>query len=182
MPNDGVPIAVKSDLVPEVIAPASLNDYFEVITRAVFQAGVAWKQIAVHWDAYRTAFAQFDPVAVAAYGPFDVERVLETPGILRMPKKVRATVANAESLVATDREFGGFKRYLKSFESYALLAKDFKKRFMLIGNMNVWYVLFRVGEPVPRFEPWVQTIPGHHPRMREMVEKARGAGRSPEVD
>jgi hypothetical protein len=44
----------------------------------------------------------------------------------------------------------------------------------------VWYFLFRVGEPVPRFETWVQTIPGDHPRMREMVERARACGCSPE--
>jgi hypothetical protein len=47
--------------------------------------------------------------------------------------------------------------------------------------MNVWYVLFRCGEPVPRFEPWVKTIKGEHPRMREMVERARAQGRSCEI-
>jgi hypothetical protein len=35
--------------------------------------------------------------------------------------------------------------------------------------MNVWYFLYRVGEPVPDFDAWIQTIPGDHPRMREMV-------------
>ncbi len=59
-------------------------------------------------------------------------------------------------------------------------SKDFKKRFAFMGEMNVWYFLFRTGEAVPRFESWVETIPGEHPRMREMVERARAAGRSPE--
>src|SRR5690349_750363 len=65
-----------AETIPEVIQPASSGDYFEVMTRAVFQAGVSWKQIATHWDAYREAFAGFDPTAVAAYDDFDVERVL----------------------------------------------------------------------------------------------------------
>lgn len=168
--------------VPEVVRPARLNDYFEVITRAVFQGGVAWKQIAAPWEAYRGAFADFDPRPVAGYTEFDVERILETPGILRMPKKIRATIANARALLEADREFGGFKKYLESFDSYPALAKDFKKRFSLIGDMSIWYVLFRVGEPVPRFESWVKTIPGEHPRMREMVERAREQNVSPEVD
>lgn len=170
-----------AETIPDVIEPASLADYFEVMTRAVFQAGVSWKQIATPWDAYRTAFANFDPLRVAAYDDLDVERVLETPGVLRMPRKVRATVANAKSLLEADRESGSFGDYVRSFASYALLAKDLKRRFVLLGDMSVWYFLFRTGHAVPRFESWVATIRGEHPRMREMVERARSAGRSPEI-
>jgi 3-methyladenine DNA glycosylase Tag len=170
-----------AESIPEVIQPASSADYFEVITRAVFQAGVSWKQIAAHWDAYRAAFANFDPAAVAAYDDLDVERVLAIPGILRMPRKVRATIANAKTLGDLEREHGGIRNYLRSFESYETLAKDIKSRFALMGDMNVWYFLFRTGEPVPRFETWVITIRGEHPRMREMVERAREQGSSPEL-
>ena len=49
-----------AETIPDVIAPASLADSFEVMTRAVFQAGVSWKQIAAPWDASRAAFASFD--------------------------------------------------------------------------------------------------------------------------
>lgn len=169
-----------AESIPEVIVPGSAADYLEVMTRAVFQAGVRWKQIADNWEAYRGAFEAFDPVRVAAYGEFDLERVLATPGILRMPKKVRATVANAAALLDAAREHGSFAQYLRAFDSYETLAKDFRKRFALMGEMNVWYFLFRTGEPVPSFESWVATIRGEHPRMREMVELARRQGRSPE--
>lgn len=169
-----------AETIPDVIDPASAADYFEVMTRAVFQAGVSWKQIAVHWDAYRAAFANFDPAAVAAYDDLDVERVLGTPGILRMPSKVRATIANAKTLCELDRNHAGIETYLRSFDSYAALAKDLKQRFTLMGDMNVWYFLFRTNQPVPRFETWVKSIRGEHPRMREMVERAREQGRSPE--
>jgi hypothetical protein len=169
-----------AETIPDVIDPRSLADYFEVMTRAVFQAGVRWKQIAEHWDAYREAFEGFDPAAVAAYDELDVERVLATPGILRMRRKIDATIRNARAMVETDREHGDFAAYLGSFESYAALANDLKKRFTLMGDMNVWYFLFRTGECVPRFESWVSTIRGEHPRMREMVEHARAMGRSPE--
>ena len=164
----------------EVIEPKSPNDYFEVMTRAVFQAGVTWKQIASHWSAYREAFAGFDPAAVALFDDLDLERVLAMPGILRMPRKVYATMKNARELARIEKE-GGIANYLRSFDAYAALAKDIKKRFAFMGDMNVWYFLFRVGEPVPRFETWVTTIPGSHPRMQEMVEHARAQGRSPEV-
>jgi DNA-3-methyladenine glycosylase I len=179
-PQRGAKGAGMADSIPDVIAPASPADYFEVMTRAVFQAGVRWKQIADAWDTYREAFSQFDPSRVALYDELDVERVLATPGILRVPRKVRATVANAQALLQADREYGAFVNYLRSFDSYPSLAKDFKRRFAFMGDMNVWYFLFRTGEGVPRFESWVTTIPGEHPRMREMVERARAAGRSHE--
>ncbi len=169
-----------AETIPDVIEPVSLADYFEVMTRAVFQAGVSWKQIAAPWDAYRDAFANFDPVRVASYDDLDVERVLATRGILRMPRKVRATIANAKAVLQADREHNGLGAYLESFETYAELAKDLKRRFTLMGDMNVWYFLFRTGRPVPRFEAWVATIRGEHPRMREMVDRARSLGRSPE--
>jgi DNA-3-methyladenine glycosylase I len=167
--------------IPDVIEPASLADYLELMTRAVFQAGVRWKQIAEPWEAYREAFASFDPNRVAAYDELDIERVLATPGILRTPRKVRATIANAAALIQTDRDYGSFANYLASFDSYEALTKDFKKRFTFMGEMNVWYFLFRASRPVPRFESWVTTIPGDHPRMREMVEHARSQGKSREV-
>jgi DNA-3-methyladenine glycosylase I len=151
------------------------------MTRAVFQAGVSWKQIAAHWPAYRAAFADFDPARVALYDDLDIERVLAVPGILRMPRKVRATVANAKALLEVEREHGSIDNYLRSFESYKTLAKDIKARFALMGDMNVWYFLFRTGTAVPPFETWVATIRGDHPRMREMVQRAREQGRSPET-
>jgi len=168
--------------IPDVIEPKDLSGYFEVMTRAVFQAGVAWSQIARHWGAYRRAFAEFDPARVASFDPLDVERVLSEPGILRMPRKVHATVKNAQALIDVEREAGSFANYLDSFPTYAALARDMKKRFSFMGDMNVWYLLFRTGHPVPQFETWVTTIPGEHPRMREMVELARTQGRSRERD
>ncbi len=167
--------------IPDVIEPASLADYLELMTRAVFQAGVRWKQVAEPWEAYREAFASFDPSRVAAFDALDVERVLATPRILRTPRKIHATIANAAALLQTDRDYAGFANYLGSFDSYEALAKDFKKRFKFMGDMNVWYFLFSANRPVPRFESWVTTIPGEHPRMREMVEQARAQRKSPEA-
>ncbi|MGB8521146.1 MAG: DNA-3-methyladenine glycosylase I [Candidatus Tumulicola sp.] len=171
---------MSAPVIPGVVNPATPRDFLEVMTRAVFQAGVSWKQIAERWDAYREAFAQFDPAQVARYDDLDVERVLATPGVMRTPRKVRATIANARTLLEVDREFGGIAAYLRGFSSYPELAQDFRRRFAFMGEMNVWYVLFRTGNPVPRFEPWVRGIKGEHPRMREMVELARTDGNSPE--
>jgi hypothetical protein len=163
-------------VIPEVIEHPTSAQVLGVVTRAVFQAGVSWAQIAKSWESYRTAFASFDPAVVAAFGELDVERVLAHAGILRVPRKVHATIANARALLEIEREFGSFHAYAGAFGDYAALAKDMKRRFAFLGDMNVWYVLFRCGEAVPRFEPWVATIKGEHPRMREMVDRARSRG------
>ncbi len=167
-------------VIPEVIEPRNSDDYLEVMTRAVFQAGVRWAQIAQYWNAYRRAFKAFEAAAVASFDEFDVERILAAPGILHVRRKIDATIANARTLLALEREFGSVDAYIASFADYPSLAKAFKKRFAFMGDMNVWYVLFRTRHTVPRFERWVASIPGDHPRMREMVERARATGRSSE--
>ena len=82
-------------VIPEVVEPKILAGYFEVMTRAVFQAGVAWKQIASNWEHTARLLRHSIRLRSAQFNEFDVERVLETPGILRMQRKVRATIANA---------------------------------------------------------------------------------------
>jgi len=84
-------------------------------------------------------------------------------------------------LLELARAPGGFVGYLRSFPNYDALAVDIKRRFKFMGEMNVWYFLFRVREPVPKFEGWVKTIPGDHPRMKEMVDRARAAHSSTET-
>lgn len=164
------------ETIPGVVRPQNAGDYLAVMARAVFQTGVSWRQIAQHWGAYVRAFEGFACARVAAFDNTDIENALATPGVLRSPRKVRAVVANARALVELDLKPGGIPAYLRSFPDYAALAKDFKKRFSFMGDMNVWYVLFRIGEPVPNFEQWVQTIPGDHPRMREMVVRRLRTG------
>lgn len=172
---------MSDEAIPGVILDPQLPDYLDVMTRAVFQAGLSWAGIGKHWEQYREAFDGFDPRKVAAYTEGDVDRLMRAEGVLHSARKIRATIANAAALLELDRKHGGFANYLRSFPDYAALAADFKKRFKFMGDMNVWYFLFRVHEPVPQFEHWVKTIPGDHPRMKEMVERARSAGTSMEL-
>jgi len=169
-----------AETIPEVIEHPNAKDVFAVMTRAVFQAGVSWAQIASKWDAYERAFDGFDIDRVASFGEADIERILAGGGVLRMPRKIKATIANARALRDVLAEHGDFHTFVASFSTYCARAKAIKKRFSFMGDMNVWYLLFRLHEPVPRFEQWIATIPGDHPRMREMVDLARATDRSAE--
>ncbi|PSL01855.1 DNA-3-methyladenine glycosylase I [Haloactinopolyspora alba] len=79
---------------------------FERLTLEGFQSGLSWLTILRKREAFRHAFAGFDPATVAAYGDDDVARLLADPGIVRNRAKIAAAVTNARALVAL-RESGG---------------------------------------------------------------------------
>jgi DNA-3-methyladenine glycosylase I len=85
---------------------------FERISLEAFQSGLSWLTILRKRPAFRAAFAGFDPVAVAAFGEGDVERLMADAGIVRNRAKVLATLANARAVVALD---GGLDTLLWSF-------------------------------------------------------------------
>lgn len=68
-----------------------------------FQAGLSWITILRKREAFRAAFAGFDPEKVARFGEADVARILADPGVVRHRGKIEATVAGARALA----EMGG---------------------------------------------------------------------------
>jgi 3-methyladenine DNA glycosylase Tag len=162
--------------IPERALPESLAGYLAVMSRAIFQAGLSWKLIESKWDAYLRLFDGFDPVRVAHYGDADVERIMTDGGVVRTRKKIVATIENARTMLRLDGEHAGFAKYLRSFADYDALAADLRAQFAFLGPLSVYYFTFLVGERVPRFEEWEQTVTGDHPRMREMIARARYDG------
>ncbi len=73
---------------------------FELLCLEGFQAGLAWITILRKRPAFRSAFAGFDPPAVAAFDEGDVMRLLADAGIVRHRGKISATIANAGALLA----------------------------------------------------------------------------------
>lgn len=69
---------------------------WEMLMLEGFQAGLAWITVLRKRDAFRDAFARFDPVKVARFGARDVERLLANPGIIRARAKIEATIRGAQ--------------------------------------------------------------------------------------
>ena len=76
---------------------------FERLSLEAFQSGLSWLTILRKRDAFRTAFADFDPALVAAYGAADEARLLADAGIVRNGAKIAATIANARAVLALDQ-------------------------------------------------------------------------------
>ena len=88
---------------------------FEFLTLEGAQAGLSWETILKKRDAYRQAFAGFDPALVARFRPAQVARLLANPGIVRNRLKIASTVGNAKAFLAVQHEFGSFDAYVWSF-------------------------------------------------------------------
>ncbi len=87
-------------------------ELFERLTLEGFQAGLSWSTILRKRDAFRRAFAGFEPAAVAAFDEADRERLLADAGIVRNRAKVDATIGNAGAFLAIVAERGSFASYL----------------------------------------------------------------------
>lgn len=136
---------------------------FERLSLEAFQSGLSWATILRKRPAFRAAFADFDPDAVAAFDDDDVARLMADAGIVRNRRKVDATIANARATVAL-RADGGLPALIWSFqpadtprprtfaeipttspESVAL-AKELKARgFRHVGPTTMFALMEAVG-------------------------------------
>ncbi|MDO5503744.1 MAG: DNA-3-methyladenine glycosylase I, partial [Actinomycetia bacterium] len=73
---------------------------FERLCLEAFQSGLSWATILRKREAFRAAFAGFDPDAVAAFDDSDRARLLGDAGIVRNKAKITATIGNAAATVA----------------------------------------------------------------------------------
>ncbi len=73
---------------------------YERLTLEAFQSGLSWLTILRKREAFRRAFAAFDPDVVAGYTEADVARLLGDAGIVRNRAKVTAAITNARALRA----------------------------------------------------------------------------------
>jgi DNA-3-methyladenine glycosylase I len=142
---------------PEKIEPRGLDDYLEVITKAVFQSGMSWRVVEAKWDGFRTAFHDFDPEWVAALSPPDVDRLAADTSIIRNRRKIEATVHNAEEMLELERQHGTFRDYLRSHGSFEATVADLHKRLKFVGDFGAYYFLHVVGEKVPPHEEFVRS-------------------------
>ncbi|WP_026555608.1 DNA-3-methyladenine glycosylase I [Arthrobacter sp. 35W] len=137
------------------------REFFERLTLEAFQSGLSWLTILRKREAFRAAFADFDPAVVADFGDDDVARLLADAGIVRNGAKIRATIANARALRAlpeAETLEGLVRRHAPAVprlpgspvpattpESVAL-AKELKKRgFSFVGPTTAYAMMQAIG-------------------------------------
>jgi len=93
---------------------------FEKLCLEGFQAGLSWLTILNKREGFRAAFANFDAQQVAAFGPAEVERLVQDAAIVRHRGKIESTINNARRVLELRREFGSLARYLWRGEPAAI--------------------------------------------------------------
>ena len=99
---------------------------FEFLILEGAQAGLSWETILKKRDAYRKAFARFDPKKVAKFDAEDEKRLLTDAGIVRNRLKVSSAISNAKAFLDVQRQFGSFDRYIWQFVGGKPIRNAFK--------------------------------------------------------
>ncbi|MGN6106541.1 MAG: DNA-3-methyladenine glycosylase I [Kofleriaceae bacterium] len=139
---------------------------FEKLCLEGFQSGLSWITILRKRDAFRRAFANFEPAKVARFGARDVERLLGDAAIVRHRGKIESTIQNAARALELIDERGSLSAYVWSFVPAAserprvvtraavpsqtptsiALSKDLKRRgWTFVGPTTVYAFMQAMG-------------------------------------
>jgi len=88
---------------------------FEFLILEGAQAGLSWRTVLHKREAYRRAYAGFDPEKVARFGPRDLRRLVADAGIIRNRLKVEWSIKNARTFLEIREAFGSFNAYVWRF-------------------------------------------------------------------
>lgn len=161
---------------------------FEFLMLEALQCGLSWMLMMKKREIFRECFDGFDHRKVANYTEEDVQRILNTPGMLRSEPKIRAVIHNAKCFEKICLEFGSFSKYLWQYtdgktvlyENHAegfipasnglseRIAKDLKKRgFKYLGSITVYSHLQACGmvNDHGKHCPCYQRINNAHPTV-----------------
>ena len=136
---------------------------FERLSLEAFQSGLSWLTILRKRDAFRAAFANFNPAVVAAFDEDEIERLLANAGIIRHRGKIVATIENAQATLRMRHE-GGLAEFIWSFrpevtpmprtlaevptqspESVALAAALRSRGFRFVGPTTMFALMEATG-------------------------------------
>lgn len=136
---------------------------YERISLEAFQAGLSWATILRKRPAFRLAFDNFNPDAVAEYDERRIETLMTDAGIVRNRAKILAAIGNARATIRL-RDQGGLVDFVWSFqpdttprphtfaeiptqspESLALSKALRKEGFSFVGPTTMYALMEAIG-------------------------------------
>jgi DNA-3-methyladenine glycosylase I len=136
---------------------------WEMLMLEGFQAGLAWIIVLKKREAFRKAFAGFDPEKVARFGKADIKRLMADAGIIRARAKIEATIRGAQIFGEMEERGESFADFCWSFTDGKVLkgngrtvvafsplsekiSKEMKRRgFKFVGPTIVYAWMQAVG-------------------------------------
>ena len=163
---------------------------FEHLTLECLQCGLSWDLMLKKREIFRECFCNFEYDRIAEFGDEDIERILNTEGMIRSPRKVQAVINNAQCYQKVREEFGSFCDYIWRYSGGKTIlyqghdkgpipvsnglsdriSKDLKKRgFKYVGAVTIYSHLQACGiicDHDPEC-PCYQKIVASHPTVRK---------------
>lgn len=139
---------------------------FEALSLECLQCGLSFLTILLKRDIFRKSFCNFDFEKVAKLKEKDIEKILNTEGMIKLPRKIEAIINNAKCFKEIVKEEGSFSMYLWSYSNNKIInyighergkipvsnalskkiANDLKKRgFKFVGAVTIYSFLQAVG-------------------------------------
>ena len=141
---------------PPQVQVQSLNDYLEVMSKAVFQSGMSWRVVNAKWPDTYEAFHGFEIGRVASLTEEEIDELAHDKRVIRNRRKLAAIAHNAQRIIELDAEHDCFINYLRSHDDFYDVVKDLKKQFKFLGDTGCYFFLYVIGEPVPPHDEWMR--------------------------
>lgn len=131
---------------------------FEFLTLEVMQCGLNWNMMIKKRGIFAQCFDNFDYNIIARYTEKDIERILNTPEMIKSRRKIEAVINNAKCFLNVINDYGSFTNYIWSYtggksvvytnhhenipsknELSDTISKDMKKKgFKYIGSVTLY--------------------------------------------
>jgi len=149
----------------KAVPPKDDRGYLDLMSRAIFSAGLNWQMVEKKWPHFQKAFRDFSPENVARLSERDIRALMQDSGIVRNEKKVRATVENARTILDLAKEHGSVKEYIAGFGTReGKLLEDLQYKFKHMGPATARVFLWSIGyslTPAEDEKRWMKGHPEH---------------------
>jgi len=141
-------------IIPPQEKPIDEKGYFEILSKAVFNAGFSYQVVRSKWEGIKEVFNEFNPEIISNWTIDEVADALESPKIIRNSRKVKAIVSNAQIFLELVRKHHSFENYLGSFREKCYEDKQqiIAKQFKWLGPTGAHFFLWSIGENAPPCE------------------------------
>lgn len=145
--------AILEGVLPSIATSEELSKitddrYLSMMTRCIFRAGFVWRIIDYKWPGFESAFAKFNPLAVAHFSDERLEELAQDTTIVRHFTKIVAVRHNAVYVLDQQRRHGSFGAFIADWptEDIVGLWLELKKQGSRLGGNSGPMMLRSMGK------------------------------------
>ena len=145
--------AILEGVLPSIATPEELSKitddrYLSMMTRCIFRAGFVWRIIDYKWPGFESAFANFNPMAVAHFSDERLEELAQDRSIVRNFTKIISVRNNAVYVLDKQRSHGSFGAFIAEWPTSNIVGLwlELKKKGCRLGGNSGPMMLRSMGK------------------------------------